>query len=230
MKKFIWSVFVTFVMIASASVAHADSISAVGTADNNLFYWDSNTTSWQTLTNNWESASTGSINSNSISKYLYFAVSNDQGSSGNPAAFLASFVDNSGTFTQTGTNTLLSNTANWQIATVLGFTNPTTDPTTIGGWATPTAYGANNDPSTIWEQVNGGPISGINPNAQWIWTANNDGNFSTEDNYAYLRTDIGVTDGINPIGNTVVPEPPTVLLFLFAGALVVLSTRKRLFV
>jgi len=228
---------VCLMAVFNAPTAHAQMIQATFTGDNNISYW--NGASWVAEGNNWQIPETLSLSANTHSDIVYFAVSNDYttpGASGNPAGLLASFIDTNGTFAQTGTNTLLSNSATFQILVVnpwianpptfptiplLSTINPTVNPTSLTGWVTPTNYGANNNYSSIWDEVNGGPVSGINPNAQWIWTANNDGQYQTENDYAIFSVNLGT----NPL---VTPEPPTLLLFAFAGTMIVLFNRRRM--
>ena len=239
MKKLIWAIFASITIFSFGS-AYADSITGDITGDNNVSYW--NGSSWVGLGNNWQSAETLSLTVNAPSDIMYFAVSNDYttpnsgyDAGGNPAGFLASFTDNTGTFAQTGTNTLLSNAASFKVLAVspwianplvypniasISTINPTVNPTTLSNWITPSSYGTNG--ASLWSSANGGPVSGVNSNAQWIWTANNDGSFATENDYVLLDVNLGV----NPL---VTPEPPTVLLFAFAGAMIVFFNRKKLF-
>jgi len=220
------------VNVQSAHAQVAQMVDATFTGDNNISYW--NGASWTAEGNNWLQPETLSLSVNSPSDLVYFAVSNDTSpvGSGNPSGLLASFIDTNGSFAQTGTSKLLSNSATFQVVPTSAFNanlpgavplseiNPTLNPTTLTGWTSASSYGTNASTSTVWGE-NGG-VSSIDPNAQWLWTANNDGQFSTEDNYAIFSVNLGV----NP---AVAPEPPTLLLFVFAGAMIVLFNRKRLF-
>jgi len=137
--------------------------------------------------------------------YLSFYVTNKgANSSRNPAGLLAqvSLVGPGQWFEETGVNQILSADSDyWRIGTHM--------------WngVTPTSWGANNDSSTIWYGVNGGPVSGISGNAEWIWTANNFA--SGGDDAAYVSLEL-----------TPVPEPTTLLL-LGAGLIGVITTRKK---
>jgi len=225
MKKLIWAIFAA-VVVFNCPLAHADSVTANITADNAFSYWDGST--WVAAGNNWQIPGSYAINHVGSPDMVYIAVQNYTGDSGNPAALLASFTDPTGTFTQTGTHTLLSNSSvAWQVfvqPTATWISNPFLDPTTLIGGVTPTSYGANSDTSTIWNEVNGGPISGIDPNAEWIWTANNDQNYDSpgQDNFAIFSADLSVNSPL------VTPEPPTFLLFAFAAAMIVLLMRRKL--
>ena len=84
----------------------------------------------------------------------------------------------------------------------------------------PTDFGANG--TGIWGSVNGGALNDIDNNAQWIWSANNNTwTYNSTDDFDFIRVNLGVTDAV-------VPEPPTVLLFMFAGALFVIFGRRKL--
>jgi len=242
MKKILWAT-LAYVAIFSSGLAHADSITANVSGDDNISYW--NGSAWVAEGNNWHNAETINLTVTSSSDVVYFAVANDftaptSSFNPNPSDFLGSFTDNSGTFTQTGTNTLLSNTTNFKILAVspwftpitlpgnspLSTINPTVDPTTLSGFITPTSYGTNGNPlSQTFPYYNslGEAVPNIDPNAQWIWTGNNTGIYQTEDDYAIIGVDLGVNVPL------VTPEPPTLLLFAFAGAMLVLFNRIKLF-
>jgi hypothetical protein len=238
MKKIILTLFVS-VAILNCALAHADSITGVITGDDNISYW--NGSAWVAEGNNWQIPETINLNINQSSQEEYFAVVNNNWyPGGNPAGFLASFTDNTGTFVQTATNTLLSNTSTVQVLAssqwtattgpfpLLSAINPTVTPSTLTGWTIPTSYGANGwGPETIWQSVSGGSLNSINPGAQWLWTANNDQTYATQDDYAYFEINLGVSDGIAG-SNSVVPEPPTILLFAFACAMVMFFNIRRI--
>jgi hypothetical protein len=234
MKKLMLAI-VAVIAIGSCGLAHADTISGLVAGDNTLSYW--NGSAWVGAGNNWPTPVTLNFDINQSSQYEYFAVTNAYTTPGssydggnNPAAFLADFTDNGGTFTATGTDTILSNTANFQIlaetpwiADPVVFPNvqslstisPTVIPTTLTGWETPTLEAVNG--SGAWGSAY---TSVADPNADWIWSANDTGSFATTDDYDIIRVDLGV--------NSVVPEPPTALLFAFAIAMfVVLNVYRR---
>ena len=220
MKKSIFAIIaVAFVLICSSSaIAVPVNISGYVTADNFLWVWD-NASSWTALDTaespGWRTGELVTESGNyGQANYLYFAVQNlvntqyPEGGA-NPAAFLGSLTTPAGYFAETGTNVLLSDTVHWDIYSDLSWVTsngPGIDPTAIAGWGTPTSYGTTN----VW-----GHISGIDPNAEWIWTANNAR--VGMDNYAILRTQYTVAP---------VPEPATMSL-LGMGVLGLLGLKRR---
>ena len=70
-------------------------------------------------------------------------------------------------------------------------------------WSWSTTYGANSDP-TIWNVNLGGPVSGINGSAQWIWGPGNFGDpgAPTSSSSVYIRATVYAH----------APEPGTILL------------------
>ncbi len=235
MKKLILALFVSLAIFNCGS-AFADSISAAVTGDDNISYWDANKQAWQALGTSWLTPDFGTLNINTSSYEVYFAVSNNNWyPGGNPAGFLASFTDTTpgSIFVQTGTNTLVSSPSTVLVkgsrhpfnqylpgpGVPLSKINPHRNPTTIKGWHTPTSYGSNSGNGSIWASVNGGPVDGINPDAQWLWTSHNDGTYATQTDYAYFEINLGVVP---------TPEAPTLLLFALAGGLVLLLMRKNM--
>ena len=238
MRKLMWSMFIGLALLGSGS-ARADIIDANITGDNNVSYWDNSTASWVGLSNTWQTSSFGA-NVTSSSNTMYFALSNDYTSptnpvnGTNPTGLLASFVDTNGIFAQTGTNTLLSSSSTFlAVAVNPWLTNPpefptlptlfappsTLNPTLLTGWSAPTNYGANGGPS-LWTSANG-TIPAIDPAAQWISLPPNTGYFESTTPYQIFSVNMG-------IGNVVAPEPPTALLFAFAGLMLVLFYRRKL--
>jgi hypothetical protein len=226
MKKSIFvSITVAFVLcLCSSAMAAPINISAYATADNFLWVYNGSGSSWTALdlaeSPGWRSSHL--ITKDGTSGDLYFAVQNlvntqYPAGANNPAAFLASLTTSEGNFVETGTNTLLSDTVNWGINSDLswGTAGPAgIDPTGISAWSTPSSYGKNSDGSTIW-YANFGQISNIDPNAEWIWTANNAG--AGTDNFAILKTSYSVAP---------VPEPATMAL-LGMGVLGLLGLKRK---
>lgn len=133
----------------------------------------------------------------------------------NPGGFLGSMVLSSGYFYETGNNKLVTDTTHWEaVAHAAWADNPDFDPTLLTGWDAPVSYGAN-DSDTVWYRYKSknAPLSGIENDAEWLWTA---GNFTENmDNYVIFRTHV-----------TPVPEPASVVLFGIGG-LVTAFIRKR---
>ena len=214
-------------MLMVTSFAYAG-ITATATADNEFWVWTSGgeaggawaQASWNETGNNWNISNTltGSVAAG-VPIDLYVAVRNrfENISTGNPAGFLGQLVTSSGTFTQTGTNKLLTDTINWKIVTTNAWTDATElnanvgNPTALVGWGAPIAYGDNSGDSNVWSD-----ISGIDGDAQWLWTANNSGTFNAMDNYAVLHTQVTVT-----------PEPASMLLFGVGGLAMSMLRKKK---
>ncbi|MDD5166817.1 MAG: PEP-CTERM sorting domain-containing protein, partial [Candidatus Omnitrophica bacterium] len=199
--------------------------------------WSEGANYWQ-----WQRADTLNFTGISFGQELdlYFAVMNEKrtDTSINPAGFLAQATTLDGTFLETGTNKLLTD-ATWYVNTVtydtwkLGWTGPTPkemlnpgnpapyDPTfdpTLMTWttlATPTGY--SNSGSGWWGT--GTTVSGIDSNAEWLWTDHNfnwDGNGQTNMDYlTVFHTKI-----------TPVPEPASMTL-LGLGVLGLLGLRRK---
>ena len=216
MKKII--ILIGMAIIASvAFVSHSEAtiiFDANVTGDNKVWVWETknnnNIPYWHLLTSDWQVPynTTDAEAELGVTDNLYFAVENDTSqSSGNPAGFLGSMsIDPGYYFQETGNNEFLSDTT-WGILASSGWTgdvlngSTSIDPTGLT-YGQAYSYGANNS-STLWYSVNGGPIAGIDNNAEWIWTANNSGDPLTMDNYAFLHTQYTVK---------AVPEPMSLSL------------------
>jgi hypothetical protein len=228
MKKIVGALFAA--LIINCGLAHADVITGALTGDNNLYMWTGS--AWQEISTNWQSPVTETFTVTSPTDNVYFAVTNNAGTLSsnlkdqNPAGFLASFTDTTtnGTFYQNGSSTLLSNTSNFEVSKnpvldygyFLANVNPNSS---LYKWTTPTSEGVNG--SGVW-----GNIPSENSSADWIWTKNDSGDYYTEDNFAVFEVNLGVTN-TGSRDRLLTPEPTTLLLFAFAGALIVLL-RKRL--
>jgi hypothetical protein len=227
MKKLIGALFVVMAMF-NCNLAHATvggTVTGLVTGDNNLYYWTGST--WKEIDTNWESPVTLPISVTSTNDIVYFAVSNNVAlGSSDPAGLLAQFTAPTGyVFTATNSATLLSNSSTFKIATIAGA--PVLSPTLpVYDWDSATNI-ALNDTGT-WESVDNSTL-GISSSADWIWTKNDNGNYFKEDDYAIFAVNLGLTASttITPNGPIVTPEPTTVLLFVFAGAMLVIF-RKRL--
>lgn len=115
--------------------------------------------------------------------FAWFGLNVGPGSATNPGGFLAEITWSGGSN---------SSSSNWDV--VNSFDDVLSG---SAAWESATEYGANGG-ANIWASVNGGPISGISGDAQWIWSANN---FSADmDQEVVFRTSITV------------PEPGTLAL------------------
>jgi len=228
MKKFLFSAFILLSVFLSQS-AFADSISGYVTGDDQTWVWGYNPNTqtfggsgWSQISTNYQAPVniTGSVGQ---SQELYFAVMNNYYAPSpnysivNPGGLLASFTDNTGTFGATGTNTLLSNTNTFQVLAVNPWlSNPTQNPATLT-YGTATSYGPNNGTAYPWPALNS-----IDPNAQWLWTANNDpNNYAATDNYTIWGVNLGST----PVAT---PEPSTVVLFALAAGMILFFMRRKM--
>ncbi len=103
---------------------------------------------------------------------------------GNPGAFMAE-ISPAGLLAD---STLALSSAIWEVAVDYGSqATGINDPNLV--WRSATAYGANNDSSTIWWRNNSGPVAGIDGNAQWIWGPDNFGKSGAPDegDSVYIR-------------------------------------------
>jgi len=212
------------IVLGMSTPAMATVISGSGTADNWLWVWTGNWSEAGTYYWKWQTASTMAADiPYGQTTTLYFAVMNENplptATYANPAGFLGELSTSGVFFNETNTNRLLTNTANWQVAVVPDATwflqstrpnesqasnpdDPTFDPTSTGlSWAQATSYGANSASGNWW----GTTVSGIDGNAEWLWTENNynDANpGAAMDHLAVFRTTVTPN----------VPEPVTMSL------------------
>lgn len=148
----------------------------------------------------------------------------------NPAGFLAQLDAGAGsTFAETGTQLLLTDSA-WKY----WYGGPPGTPPVDGnglnwydvgyddsGWSAAYSIGPNDGTTYPWGPIIGGPIAGISPQAEWIWSPNWDDN----------GLPIGGQDVDSPVYFrrcfTPIPEPMTGLLCVMGMAGVAGYLRKR---
>lgn len=172
-----------------SSSAHALPITINMTADNNIagggLCTNSSCTSinnWSSLGastanfNNWQRSSTVNLNLSAGTHYFAWNIQNyGAPSSGNPAGLLAEILWNNGAN---------YSSSNWEIFNI----------NTGSLIEQAREYGANGG-NNIWRNVNGGPISGISTNANWIYTSRN---FSNAPSNAWIRTSVTITEVSEP--------------------------------
>jgi hypothetical protein len=150
---------------------------------------------------------------------LIFRVYNNVGegqNDSNPAGFLADL-----TLTGDSSGERLSDTTDWQYAVDTGMGTGALPNFNTLTWSNATAWpwegsSPDNGGSNIWSSVNGGPISGISTNAQWIWSGHNGADLSGgnyDENWLWIKTDIDV-----PSSSGAVPEPATMIVWSLLGA------------
>ncbi|HPT07794.1 MAG TPA: hypothetical protein PLO85_06600 [Candidatus Omnitrophota bacterium] len=237
MKKKIFIFLFIFSLLASN--AFAIGFDAFVTADNHLWIWGYNSAGQWSSSFGWydipEQDYHGWINAKYITGELYsssyFDIYIAAADKDGPGGLLGSFHTDSGTFDETGSSQLLTDTVNWEIinySSAWAYTGPTFNPSLLTGWTTPTSYGTNiSNDYWMWHS----PVTYISNQAQWIWT-----NQAFNDNYVLFHARITPTgevssppDGYTPpggytqnpgefgqgggdSGDTVVPEPASILL------------------
>ncbi len=184
MKKLIF-VLALGLVLGMTVTASAAVVTALGTGDNWLWGYQSG---WIKGPNysNWTKADSLIFNVPfGTPVNLYFAVMNEtrNDTAINPAGFLGQVTTDTGFFKETGTNQLLTNTINWQVALVPYATWITSQPTPVentpmplptfnptliaeADWKTPNQYGDNSGDPNWW-----GDIGSVDGNALWLWTA-----------------------------------------------------------
>ncbi len=197
------------ILAVPLTAAMADTLSGNLTADNVFYaYLSTSATSQGTLFaqgSSWQNSVSFSIPLVAGTTYYLQVEGINTGSynaSTNPGSILGSFsLTGNFQFSNSAQN-LLTDTTDWTYAT-----------TGFGAAANmPEAYGANNQSSTIWYEVNHGPISGISGNAEWIWYNGDVG---------YLATPLYFETVITPT-----PEPGSFFL-LGCGLLIAVGMWRR---
>lgn len=149
-------------MFASVGVANAASVTITYTADNYTaggWILNNSTSGLEAVlapkVSDWRTVAVDNVNLAPGNYTIYFIVGNFlPGGGGNPAALLAQISGPVSGNTVTSTN--------WEFTSIFSTS-----------WVPATSYG-NNGGSNIWNTVNGGPVAGIGPTAQWIWASSNE--------------------------------------------------------
>lgn len=246
-KTLIRTSFIALAALAMVPYANAASLGGSFTADNGAFIYLSTSTSSQgTLIgqgNQWESTFylTNTTLVPGTTYYLHVEASN----SGGAAGFIGQFnITGSGFQFSNGTQTLLTNTADWlggyndaYGGTYNSSTN--TDTLTAQSWVPvngPVASAGYNG-TQPWGGSTGVNVYNVSPNAQWIWAADsqslapggNPGN-SSFTNGPCQNCTVDLTSGPITVSATPVPAPSGSALtgFLLAalGAFVFLRRRN----
>ncbi len=210
-------------LIGVVGMANAIDVTVTYTADNivNSWYYEDSNGAITLLklganNGNWEQADSYTINNLNPGKSysIIWNVSNLSfdgttvvpPAQNNPAAFLAQI--------DLGSSTIDSSTS-WQLSDDGG-----------GTWVNASSYGDNG--TNIWESVAGGPVAGISPSAQWIWSGAGGDAYNQQSTDANLLVKESFTTDPPPDPPVATPEPTTFLLFGAGLAGVVLYNRKKI--
>lgn len=215
MKKVIIGAISLFLLIATAQAASAISVDVTYTADNIVQAWFQNGGApvAQTLGSNaadWTQSDTATLTLSPGQDYqlIWLTENSDTNPSlrNNPGGFLGQIGPSESLLFDSLPGSLLSSVS-WEV-----YFDASQDPYNFDvsgvdfdtfGWEAATAYGANDNTSTIWYQ-NSGSVDGIAGSAQWIW---DDKNFNDPgapwyDESVFVKVEFST-----------VPEPTTMLLF-----------------
>jgi hypothetical protein len=148
---------------------------------------------------------------------IWQVINSGIASATNPGGFLGQIVSADPLI---GTILSASNET-WYQALWKGDTEPVSDFTTLGlDWSIAKAYAWNSGEyldssgltgTSIWYDVNGGPVAGFSGDPQWIWNGKNfgDKNAPEGNDSVFIRA----TFQTSPDTTAPVPEPATMLLF-----------------
>ncbi|MBW1998671.1 MAG: PEP-CTERM sorting domain-containing protein [Deltaproteobacteria bacterium] len=208
-KAFLFILMAAFFLGTGA--AHALPVTVTYTADNIVNAWYQDGAAPVTLglglnASNWKIADSATLDLDYNTHYqLIWQVSNSGDPSlGNPAGFLAQI--------DLGGSQILSSSSFMYDADG-GDTNNFED--LSWDWSSTTEYG-NNGGSNIWTSVNGGPVMGIDTDAQWIWASTNFDKMVSDHQNIFIKAEF----------TTPVAEPATLLL-LGAGLVGVAGLRRK---
>ena len=202
-------------MLGMTGLAHASSITATYTADNDidaLYLVDLGNNTIQSFTvgpnaTNWKASDSITLSSLTAGTAyeLIWVAQNEGGVTptnsnpwlGNPAAFLGQITGDI-----VGGSMYSSTGSSWNFAVVSsGTSSATTLPTT---WTPVTTEFGTNGGDNIWESVNGRKIRHISTSAEWIWSNGNN---------PYVDIMAEFTTSPASGGPSSVPEPAAMILF-----------------
>ena len=202
-------------LLGMTGLAHASSITATYTADNDidaLYLVDLGNNTIQSFTvgpnaDNWkasDSITLSSLTAGTAYELIWVAQNaggvtptNSNPWLGNPAAFLGQITGDI-----VGGSMYSSTNSGWNFAVVSsGTSSATTLPTT---WTPVTTEFGTNGGDNIWESVNGRKIRHISTSAEWIWSNGNN---------PYVDIMAEFTTSPASGGPSSVPEPAAMILF-----------------